>query len=44
VANLKAVELANLVVDTLQDVVQAARQGVTRIRGKRSLRVVRHSE
>jgi transposase len=36
-ANLKAVELANLVVDTLQDVVRAARQGVTRIRRKRKL-------
>ena len=36
-ANLKAVELANLVADTLQEVLQATRQGVSRIRRKHRL-------
>jgi transposase len=36
-ANLKAVELANLVADTLQQVLQATRHGVSRIRRKRRL-------
>jgi transposase len=36
-ANLKAVELANLVADTLQEVLQATRQGSRRIRRKHRL-------
>jgi transposase len=36
-ANLKAVELANLVADNLQEVLQATRHGVSRIRRKHKL-------
>ena len=36
-ANLKAVELANLAADVLQEVLQAARRGITRVRRRRQL-------
>ena len=36
-ANLKAVELVNLLADTLQEVLHATRQGVSRIRRKHGL-------